>query len=671
MDPKKRIEELRALIRSHEKKYYGEDRPEISDPEFDALMAELRKLESEYPELISPDSPTQKVGGEPSEEFATYAHNPPMLSLDNSFSKEDLLNFDKRVKKGIEGQKAEYLSEPKIDGVGINLVYENGKLARGVTRGNGKMGEDVTENAKTLKSVPLRINIPKDWARIEVRGEIYMRKGDFKTLNEERIKNGEAEFANPRNAAAGSLRLLDTSITEKRKLKLFCYALYIFDKDGASIRGKKLKSQFEMMNELKKIGFPVDENFKNHADIDSVQAEIDKWEEMRKNLDYDIDGLVVKVDSFAQQNELGSTSKFPRWAVAYKFAAEQSETLLKNITVQVGRTGALTPVAELEPVSLAGTTVSRASLHNEDEIARKDVRMGDTVIVEKAGDIIPQVVKVVMDKRPADSRKFQMPTTCPSCGSKAVRGEGEAAMRCINKNCPAQLRESIKYFASRNAMDIDGLGPAVIDQLLDKGLIKDAADIFDLDYRRVAELEKMGGKSADNLKAAIDEAKNRGLEKFLMALGIRHVGERAATVLSRRYASIDDLMKAGTDQLSSVHEIGGKMAQSITEFFGDKQNSSLIEKFKKLGVSVKGKTEKLDQQTLAGKTFVVTGTLEGITRNEAKESIKRAGGKVTSSISKKTDYLLAGENPGSKLDKARELGVSIMDKEEFLKLLER
>ncbi len=669
MDPKKRIEELRALIRRHEKKYYVEDRPEISDLEFDALMAKLRKLESEYPEFITPDSPTQKVGGEASKKFAAYAHNPPMLSLDNSFCKEDLLNFDKRVNKGIEGQKAEYLSEPKIDGVGINLVYKNGKLARGVTRGDGKTGEDVTENVKTIKSVPLQINIPKDWARVEVRGEIYMRKGEFKKLNEERIKNGEAVFANPRNAAAGSLRLLDASITKSRKLKLFCYAVYIFDKKGAAIREKHLTSQFEMMHELKNIGFPVNDNFKNHTDIDSVQAEIDKWEEMRKNLDYDIDGLVVKVNSFAQQNELGATSKFPRWAVAYKFAAEQSETLLKNITVQVGRTGALTPVAELKPVSLAGSTVSRASLHNEDEIARKDVRIGDTVIVEKAGDIIPQVVKVVTDKRPADSKKFHMPKTCPSCGSDAVREEGEAAMRCVNKSCPAQLRESIKYFTSRNAMDIDGLGPAIIDQLLDKGLIKDAADIFGLDYGRVAELEKMGGKSADNLKAAIDEAKNRGLEKFLMALGIRHVGERAAAVLSRRYASVDDLMKADTVELSSVHEIGEKIAGSIKEFFAEKHNRNLIIKFKKLGVSVKGETEKLDKQTLAGKTFVVTGTLEGITRNEAKEFIKRAGGKVSSSVSKKTDYLLGGENPGSKLDKAKELGVRIIGKEEFLELL--
>ncbi len=668
-DPEKRIDELKRLINIHSEKYYLQDRPEISDEEFDKLIAELRRLEDEYPIYRTADSPTQKVGGGVREGFAAYSHNPPMLSLDNSYNAEDLREFDKRVKKGLARDHAEYLTELKIDGLGVNLIYENGKLKLGVTRGDGKTGEDVTANIKTIGEIPHAIKTPAAWARCEVRGEIYLRRADFLKLNEERQEAGEESFANPRNAAAGSVRLLDANITKGRKLRFFCYALYVFGKDGEAVRDKVLHSQFEMMEKLKSLGFPVNDAFMKHSSIDSVLEEITGWEEKRKKLPYDTDGLVVKVNSFLDQRELGATSKFPRWAIAYKYAAEQAETVVQNIVVQVGRTGTLTPVADLTPVFLAGSTISRATLHNEDNVKQKDVRVGDSVIIQKAGDIIPQVMKVLFEKRSDGSKPWAMPKKCPACGGEVARAEGEAAVRCLNRRCPAQQLEAIIHFARRDCMDIDGLGPSRIEAMVQKGMLKDLADIFNLDYAAVAEIEKMGEKSADNLRRSIEAAKGRGLEKLLVGLGIRHVGERAAFLMARAFADVDALMAADEAKLTAIHEIGPEIAQSLIQFFADAENRKLIDKLKKYGVSMEGSRETPAAQTLAGKTFVITGTLEGMSRNEAKELIQRAGGKVSGSVSKKTDYLVAGSDPGSKLDDAQKLGVKVIGKEELLGLL--
>lgn len=670
MDPRKRIEELRSLIRRHEDSYYLKDSPEITDEEFDALMRDLRELEQKHPQYATPDSPTQRVGGAVAQKFAARQHTPPMLSLDNAYSAEELADFDRRVKKGLARETVEYLTELKIDGLGVNLIYEDGKLLHGVTRGDGKTGEDVTENLKTIPSIPHAAKFPHGVKRAEVRGEVFMRRADFEALNGARRAGGEPEFANPRNAAAGSVRLLDAAITKQRKLRFFCYALFVFDAGGAPLREQKMKTQSEMMRTLIDLGFPVNNAFKLHPDIASVTDEIERWAEKRHKEEFDTDGMVVKVDSFADQRELGSTSKFPRWAIAYKYAAEQAQTVIHDIVVQVGRTGTLTPVANLAPVFLAGSTISRATLHNEDEIKRKDIRVGDTVVIEKGGDIIPKVVRVITEKRPGGSQPFVLPRKCPVCGHQAVREEGEVAWRCVNRACPAQKLESIIYFARRDAMDIEGLGPSTVEQMMQKGFLEDIADIFHLDYAKVAELEKMGEKSAANLQKAIEEAKGRGLQRLLIGLGIRHVGERAALLLSRRYPSIDELMKADTEELASIFEIGPIVAQSIVDFFADAHNRELVAKLKKLGVSLESAGGSVDKQTLAGKTFVITGTLEGMGRNEAKELITRAGGKVAGSVSKKTDYLLAGEEAGSKLDKANELGVKIISKDDLLKLLE-
>jgi DNA ligase (NAD+) len=657
LDPRKRLEELKSEINRHDRAYYLEDKPEISDERFDALMRELRELEEKHPELITPDSPTQKVGGGVSAKFAPRNHNPPMLSLDNTYDAEELEKFDQRVKKGLAREDVEYLTEPKIDGLGINLVYVDGALVHAITRGDGKTGEDITENVLTIRSIPRKMTFKTGWKRAEVRGEIYMRRNDFESLNAEKLKKGEAEFANPRNAAAGSVRLLDAGVTRERKLHLFCYSLYIFGVDGSPVADKNMSTQFEMLKKLVESGFPVNEGFKKHPSLKSVLTEIVDFEKTRLSLGYDTDGMVVKVNSFADQRELGATSKFPRWAVAYKYAAEQAQTLVEDIIVQVGRVGTLTPVALLRPVSLSGSVISRATLHNEDEIKRKDIRVGDTVIIEKGGEIIPKVVEVVAQKRAPGSKPFSMPHKCPSCGQPAHREEGEAAWRCVNRSCPAQRLESILHFVSRDAMDIEGLGPSTVEQMLEKGMLGDVAGLFRLDYARVAELEKMGEKSADNIRRAVEEAKGRGLQRLLTGLGIRHVGERAAMVLSRRYGSMDELMSAGEEELSSIFEIGPKIAQSVAEFFKDSENRKLAKDLNEFGVNTKSIEKRLDRQVFDGKTFVITGTLDGMSRNEAKELITRAGGRVSGTVSKKTDYLLAGEEPGSKLDKANELGV--------------
>ncbi|MBI3794513.1 MAG: NAD-dependent DNA ligase LigA [Nitrospinae bacterium] len=660
MDPRKRIEELKSAIARHEKAYYLEDRPEITDVEFDALLRELGGLEEKYPRFLTADSPSQKVGGGVSEKFSTYKHNPPMLSIDNSYNEEDLLKFDERVKKGLGKTEVEYVTEPKIDGLGINLVYSSsGRRLKGVTRGDGETGEDITGNVLVIKSVPKSMTFEKSWNQVEIRGEIFMQRSDFEALNEERRKNEEQEFANPRNAAAGSVRLLDSNVTKERKLQLFCYSMYIFDEKGASIENV-FKTHFEMLQKLRELGFPVSERVKKHKNVDEVLKEIWAFEKDRHKLPYDTDGMVVKVNGFADQRELGATSKFPRWAMAYKYAPEQAETVIEDIVVQVGRVGTLTPVAKLKPVFLSGSTISRATLHNEDEIKKKDIRVGDSVLIEKGGEIIPKVVSVIISKRPRGAKPFSMPTNCPSCGQPATRAEGEAAWRCVNRACPDQRLEAILHFVSRDAMDIEGLGPSTVVQMLEKGFLNDCADVFRLDYAKVAELEKMGEKSADNLRIAVETAKGRGMQRLLAGLGIRHVGERAALVLSRRYASVDDLMNADEEELSSIFEIGPKIAQSVAEFFKDAENRKLIARLKELGVNVKSDASKPDSQALQGKTFVVTGTLEGVSRNEAKELITRAGGKTAGSVSKKTDYLLAGSEPGGKLDDARKLGVKII-----------
>lgn len=668
MKPRGRIEELKKFLQRSEKAYYEKDAPEITDEEFDRLMRELRQLEEKYPELVTPDSPTQTVGGKPAEKFAPYRHDPPMLSLDNSCSEEELMKFDERIKKALGRESIEYLTELKIDGLGINLVYENSILTRGVTRGNGKIGEDVTANVSTIPSIRQKLDWRRMWGRAEIRGELYMSRADFANLNAQRSEAGEPEFANPRNAAAGSVRLLDSSVTKKRNIRLFCYGLYLFDKSGNKLRESVVDNQFDMMRKLKKLGMPVNDEFKKHPDMKSVMEEIEKWADKRRELEFDTDGLVIKVNRFADQDELGSTSKFPRWAIAYKFAPERAETVVEDIIVSVGRTGAITPVALLTPVFLAGSTISRASLHNEDEVKRKDIRAGDTVIIEKAGEIIPQVVKVLTQKRTPDIREFEMPSLCPSCGSDVFREEGEAAWRCVNRKCPAQVREAVIHFASKSGMDIDGLGPSTIDQMLESGLIKDVADIFRLDYRLVAQLEKMGEKSAENLRASVEAAKRRGMRSLLQALGIRHVGERAALLLSQRYGSVEELMAADEEKLASVYEIGRVIARSITAFFSGAANRELVKRLKSLGVVTEGKAGQTDKQTFTGKIFVITGTLAGMTRNEAKEYITRRGGRVTSAVSKKTDYLLAGDDPGSKLARAEELEVRVIATKEFLEM---
>ncbi len=664
-----RAKELQKLLLKHNESYYLKENPKVSDAEFDTLMRELEKLEQEYPELSTPDSPARKVGGGIDKKFSSFRHNPPMLSLGNAFNADELRDFDKRVKKELDGETPEYITELKIDGLGINIIYEDGKLVKAATRGDGTTGEDITENIKSIKYVPRKIRWDKNWKRAEVRGEVYMNRPDFAELNRQRIENGETEFANPRNAAAGSVRLLDASVTAARSLRFFAYGLHIFDRSNRPFSEKLFKTQGEILERLTKIKLPVDKNFKKHKDIDSVITEAELWDEKRKKLEYDVDGLVIITDSIKHQNELGSRSKSPRFAIAWKFKAEQAETVVEGITLQVGRTGVITPVANLKPVLLSGSTISRATLHNEDEIANKDIRVSDTVIIEKAGEIIPQVVSVIKEKRRKDAKKFKMPAVCPSCGSALKRKEGEAAWRCLDKSCAAQKRESIIYFASKNGMDIDGLGPALINQMIDKEMIKDVGDIFSLDYGKVAKLEKMGEKSAENLESSIKKSKEAGLQKLLKALGIRHVGERGAVILSRNFQNIVELGKAGAGKLSGIYEIGEAMAKSVASYLSDAENKKLIEKLIKLGVVVESKAESLDAQTLTGKTFVITGTLEGMARNEAKELITRAGGKVSGSISKKTDYLLAGEKGGSKLDKAEKLGVETISKERLLELL--
>ena len=662
-----KIDSLREQIRHHEYRYYVLDDPEVSDAEFDRLMNELKKLEAAHPELIAPDSPTQRVGGKPREGFVKVAHSIPMLSLDNAYSEEELRNWERRVHELSGRKEIEYVCELKLDGMSLALRYEDGKLVRGITRGDGSTGEDVTSNVRTVRSVPLSVSREKlkkagMHADFEVRGEMLMPIASFKKMNDEREKHGLSLFANPRNATAGTVRQLEPSITAQRRLDYFAYMLIA---NGRNI----FDEHWETLNALEAAGFKVNSRRALADSFAEVWKFIGEWEEKRESLPYEIDGVVIKVNSIALQRELGFTGKAPRWAIAYKYAARGGITQIENIHVQVGRTGKLTPVAELKPVPIGGTTVSRATLHNMDEIERLGVKIGDWVEVERGGDVIPKVTRVVEDKdHPRGHRLFHMPEKCPVCGGHVVRAEGEADHRCEIQNCPAKLRETILHFASRGVMNIDGMGDALVNQLTDRGMVKDVADIYKLTKAQLLSLERMGDKSAQNVLDEIERSKKLPLERVIYGLGIRFVGERTAQFLAEHFGSMDDLLKAGEDELQQVEEVGPRIAKSIVEFFAEPKNRELVAELSAAKLTMTGKQKERGTK-LAGKTFVLTGTLAHYTRDEAKKMIEDAGGKVTGSVSKKTDYVVAGTDAGSKLDKAKELGVTVIDEPGMEKLL--
>ncbi|MCA1052743.1 NAD-dependent DNA ligase LigA [Priestia aryabhattai] len=657
---KSRVQELRDLLNQYGYEYYVLDQPSVPDAEYDKLMNELIEIEESFPELKTADSPTQRIGGQVLDAFEKVQHQTSMLSLGNAFNEEDLRDFDRRVRQAVEDEFS-YVCELKIDGLAVSLRYEDGYLVLGATRGDGTTGENITENLKTIRSIPLRIKEPLS---MEVRGEAFMPRKSFEALNEAKMERDEVPFANPRNAAAGSLRQLDPKIAAKRNLDIFVYAMT----DTGEL---EIDSHSESLNLLDDLGFKTNKERQTCETIDDVIAYIESWQTKRPELSYDIDGIVVKVDSFDQQAELGTTAKSPRWAIAYKFPAEEVVTKLVNIELTVGRTGVITPTAILEPVQVAGTTVQRASLHNEDLIREKDIRIGDYVVVKKAGDIIPEVVNVIEEKRTGEEQEFTMPTHCPECESELVRLEGEVALRCINPSCPAQIREGLIHFVSRNAMNIDGLGEKVISQLFREQLIKDVADIYTLTKQQLIELERMGEKSADNLIAAIEASKENSLERLLFGLGIRHVGAKAAKTLAQHFETIDKLTKATYDELVAINEIGAKMADAIVAYFTQEEVQELIHELKEYGVNLTYKGPKLVSvenvdSVFAGKTVVLTGKLEQLSRNEAKAQIEALGGKVTGSVSKKTDLVVAGEEAGSKLTKANELGIEVWDEARLL-----
>lgn len=657
---KSRVQELRELLNQYGYEYYVLDQPSVPDAEYDKLMNELIEIEESFPELKTADSPTQRIGGQVLDAFEKVQHQTSMLSLGNAFNEEDLRDFDRRVRQAV-GDEFSYVCELKIDGLAVSLRYEDGYLVLGATRGDGTTGEKITENLKTIRSIPLRIKEPLS---MEVRGEAFMPRKSFKALNEAKMERDEVPFANPRNAAAGSLRQLDPKIAAKRNLDIFVYAMT----DTGEL---EIDSHSESLNLLDELGFKTNKERQTCETIDDVIAYIESWQTQRPELSYDIDGIVVKVDSFDQQAELGTTAKSPRWAIAYKFPAEEVVTKLVNIELTVGRTGVITPTAILEPVQVAGTTVQRASLHNEDLIREKDIRIGDYVVVKKAGDIIPEVVNVIEEKRTGEEQEFTMPTHCPECESELVRLEEEVALRCINPSCPAQIREGLIHFVSRNAMNIDGLGEKVISQLFREQLIKDVADIYTLTKHQLIELERMGEKSADNLIAAIEASKENSLERLLFGLGIRHVGAKAAKTLAQHFETIDKLTKATYDELVAINEIGAKMADAIVAYFTQEEVQELIHELKEYGVNLTYKGPKLVSvenvdSVFAGKTVVLTGKLEQLSRNEAKARIEALGGKVTGSVSKKTDLVVAGEEAGSKLTKANELEIEVWDEARLL-----
>lgn len=660
----KRLQELREKIRQHEHMYYVENNPEISDFEFDQLVKELEKIESEHPEWITPDSPTQRVGEKPVQGFPTAIHRTPMISLDNAYNFEELDEFDERVRKIIGNRPFDYVAELKIDGSSVSIVYEKGQLVRGVTRGDGTRGDVVTANIRTIRSVPLRLvekfsHLPY----VEVRGEVFMSRDKFREINQAQEEEGLEPFANPRNSAAGSLRLKDPKDAAARQLDTYIYQLL---PEGPPLG----KDHWHALRLLKEMGFKSNPNNALCHSLDEVKEFCKKWEEKRDSLNYEIDGVVVKVNDFGLRRELGSTSKFPRWAIAVKFQPKQATTVIRDIRVQVGRTGALTPVAVMDPVLLAGSTITHSTLHNEEEVRRKDIRIGDTVLIEKGGDVIPKVVKVIETKRPPNTRPFKMPIKCPECGTRVIRPEGEAVSRCPNMSCPAKLRESILHFASRRAMNIEGLGFKLVDQLLRKEMLKDYASIYELKEDELIELERFGKKSAENLLKEIEASRHQPFSSQIFALGIRFVGENVAKLLADHFSSIEEIAGASVEELQNIPGIGKRIASSIVEFFSIPQNRDLVNRLKRLGLfAAQAVKKKKKGSKLANLTFVITGTLQNYSRDEAKLVIEENGGKVTSSVSKKTDYVLYGSDPGSKLDKAKEIGVNILNEKDFEKLI--
>jgi DNA ligase (NAD+) len=653
-----RVERLRESLRHHERQYYVLDAPQISDAEYDVLMRQLRELETQHPELLTPDSPTQRVGGKPREGFVKVAHSSPMLSLDNALDEGELRDFDRRVRELLRGAEFAYVTELKLDGLSMAAHYLAGRFVQAVTRGDGLVGEDVTENARTIRSLPLRV--PDAPPQFEARGETVMNRRAFERLNAERDERGLSRFANPRNAAAGSLRVLEPAVTASRRLDYYTYFLYV---DGAPA----FPRHWESLDELVRMGFKVNPHRKLCPDVDAVVAFCAEWEAKRETLPYEIDGVVVKVDSIAQQQQLGYTAKAPRWAIAYKYPARQALTTVENIDVQVGRTGALTPVARLKPVEVSGVTVSRATLHNEDEIERLGLEIGDTVVIERSGDVIPKVVRV--HSLGSYRKPFRMPETCPVCGGKVVREEGEAASRCINTNCPARLKESILHFAARGVMNIDGLGDALVDQLVDRGIVHGVADIYDLTLVQLVELERMGAKSAANVIANIEKSKQCPLPRILTALGIRFVGERTAVFLAEAFGSLDKIAQASAEELQRAEEVGPKVGESVSQFFREPRNRELVERLRAAGLKFEYEAKLKKGGPLEGLTFVLTGTLPTLSREEATRLIESAGGKVSGSVSRKTSYVVAGEESGSKLDRARGLNVPVIAELRLLEML--
>ena len=677
MSVRDRLRELRERIRYHEDRYYVDADPEISDIEFDALMRELQALEAAHPELVTADSPTQRVGGKVVEGFESVAHRAPMLSLDNAYSEDELRAFDERVRRGL-GTPAPvtYVAELKIDGLSIALTYANGAFVRGATRGDGERGEDVTSNVRTIRAIPLALrNAPA--GEIEIRGEVFLPRAAFARINREREEAGEPLFANPRNAAAGTMRNLDPRQVARRRLGAWTYQV---------VGMPELETHADTLDTMAHWGLPVEPHWARLTGADELVGWCARWQDTRHDLEFETDGVVIKVDAVALRDRLGATSKFPRWAIAYKFPAEQQTTTLKDIAVNVGRTGAVTPVAVLEPVLLAGSTIANATLHNADEVARKDIRIGDRVLIEKGGDVIPKVVKVVDSDRPDRGEPWQMPSECPSCGAQLVRPEGEVVWRCENSACPAQLRRRIEHFASRNAMNIDGLGSAIVDQLIDQGLVHDVADLFELTAPQLEQLvvapreakserarPRKLGKVGTNLVAEINRSRTNDLWRLIHGLGLRHVGERAATLLARGFRRLDALAAAGVDQLQRVPEIGPVLAESVAEWFAEPHNRALVDRLRTVGVRTEASAAELSAAPgdgpLSGKTFVLTGTLPSMTREAATEAIERLGGKVTASVSRKTSYVVVGADPGSKAEKAKSLGVETLDEAAFLRLI--
>jgi len=662
--PESEIQTLREQIQRHEELYYVLDSPEISDADYDALLEKLKALEDKHPDLITPDSPTQRVGGRPAEGFSEVVHRRPMLSLDNSYNIDELRAFDQRCQRLAEGRSLEYVAELKIDGLSLALHYEDQLLVRGVTRGDGRIGEDVTQNARTIRSIPLKFRAKKSpGAEIEVRGEAFIPRKVFERINADREQADEPRFANPRNAAAGTIRQLDSKIVASRKLEMFAYDLLAGER-------KPFATHWEALDWMEEAGFKVNPFRKRCGTIEEVIEFASEIEAKRDNLDYEIDGLVVKVNSTSLQDEFGTTNKAPRWAIAYKYAARQATTKVVSIVVQVGRTGALTPVANLEPVSLAGTTVARATLHNPDEVKRLGIRIGDWVLIEKGGDVIPKVLKVIEAKRTGEEKPFRMPKKCPVCGGEISRPEGEVVSRCVAADCPAQLKGRLLHFASRRAMRIEGLGESLVDQLVNSGKVHDAGDLYSLTLDDIAALERMAKKSGANLIAQIEASKARDLSNLVYALGLRHVGDRTATTLARHFGSLDALSKASVEQLDEIPEIGLTVAQSVHDWFHDEGNLELCRRLTAAGVTTTiqkalGSTD----DRFAGKQFVLTGTLESFNRDEARAAIEACGGRVSSSVSKKTDFVVAGAEAGSKLDKANQLGVTVLDEAAFKAML--